>query len=332
MDAKSERQRAEYVGRVNRVVDYIENHLDETLTLEGLAGVANFSKFHFHRIFSSVVGETLNSFIQRVRTERAATLLLADLSTPVTDIALDCGFSSSATFARMFKEWFGMSATEWRAGGFSTHRKNGKAERNYGQTVGNICEAVSIEQRHIGDATHHPKWRIEMKREHSEKTLTADVEVKEMPALNVAYVRHVGPYAGDAGLFERLFAKLMAWAGPRDLLRFPETKGLCVYHDDPNITEEEKLRVSACITVPEGTKVEGDIGQMVVPGGKFAVARFEIDATQFGDAWAALMSGWMPGSGYQPDDRLAYEMGQNDPKSHPEGKHIVDICMPVKPL
>ena len=71
---------------------------------------------------------------------------------------------------------------------------------------------------------------------------------------------------------------------------------------------------------------------MAIPGGKFAVASFEIAGDEFEDAWNMLMGGWMPASGYQPDDRRCYEIMHNNPKEHPEGKHIVDICVPVKPL
>ncbi|CAB1077266.1 hypothetical protein D1AOALGA4SA_5059 [Olavius algarvensis Delta 1 endosymbiont] len=45
-----------------------------------------------------------------------------------------------------------------------------------------------------------------------------------------------------------------------------------------------------------------------------------------------LMGGWMPQSGYQPDDRFCYELNHNNPKEHPENKHVVDICVPVRPL
>ena len=158
------------------------------------------------------------------------------------------------------------------------------------------------------------------------------IEVKDMPDFQVAYVRHIGPYQGDSTLFQGLFEKLMKWAGPRGLLHFPETTMMCVYHDDPNITQEDKQRVSVCITVPEDTAVEGEVGKMVVPGGKFAVARFEIAADEYGEAWDMVMGGWLPESGYQPDDRLCYEIYQNDPKTHPENLHIVDICLPVQPL
>ena len=158
------------------------------------------------------------------------------------------------------------------------------------------------------------------------------VDVKELLDMHVAYVRHIGPYKGDAALFENLFNKLFTWAGPRDLLRFPETKIMSVYHDDPEITDESKLRTSACITVPENTKVDGEIGKMIIAGGKYAMARFELSNDEYQDAWNSLYGDWLPESGYQPDDRPSFELYLNNPKEHPGNKAIVDICIPVKPL
>ena len=159
--------------------------------------------------------------------------------------------------------------------------------------------------------------------------LKAEVEVRDTEPMEVAYVRHVGPYAGDAALFGRLFGKLMGWAGPRGLIR-PDAACLTVYHDNPGVTQEEKLRTSVCLQVPPGTPVEGDVGLMTLPGGPTAFARFELSADQFGDAWQAVYGGWLPESGYQPDDRPAFELCLNNPAEHPEGKHIVEICVPVR--
>ena len=80
--------------------------------------------------------------------------------------------------------------------------------------------------------------------------MVLEIEVKDMPEWTVAYVRHTGPYAGDEALFGKLIGKLMQWAGPRGLIKPDESKMLFVYHDDPEITDESKLRTSVLLTVP----------------------------------------------------------------------------------
>ena len=96
-DDQSRYHRDEYIVRINRVIDYIEKHLDTELTLDTLAGVANFSSFHFHRIFRAIVGETLNAYIRRLRVEKAVSQLVNNPGKTITEIALDCGFSGSAS-------------------------------------------------------------------------------------------------------------------------------------------------------------------------------------------------------------------------------------------
>ena len=322
------RQREEYISRINRVIDYIEKNLDVGLSLDNLAKVANFSRFHFHRIFRAMVGETLNEFVQRVRLEKAASQLIINPGKSITEIAFDCGFSGSAAFARAFKEAFKMSASQWRAQGMLQDSNMGKTDSKNGQSTGNIGKESDASSYYIDTATNNITWRIKMKDKSQ-----IQVKVEEMPEIPVAYVRHIGPYKGDSALFQSLFEKLMRWAGPRGLLRFPETKVMAVYHDDPNITDEQKLRTSACISVPGDTPVEGEIGKMTIAAGKYAMARFEIaDSSEYEGAWNAVYGVWLPDSGYQPADGPCYELYLNDPKEHPEHKHIVDICIPVKPL
>ena len=158
------------------------------------------------------------------------------------------------------------------------------------------------------------------------------IEVKELDEMDVAYVRHIGPYKQAAHLFEDLFNKLCTWAGPRGFLQQPDVKFLSVYHDNPGVTDESKLRLSVCLTVPEDAKIDGDIGTMKISGGKYAVGHFEIDVDQYEDAWDFMFGSWLPDSGYQPADRPAFEMCFNDPDKHPQKKHIIDICIPVEPL
>lgn len=156
-----------------------------------------------------------------------------------------------------------------------------------------------------------------------------EAQIKEMPEFNVACIRHIGPYPEIGNAIEKVFA----WAGPKGLIQFPRTQVLAVYHDDPSKVDASELRSDACLTVPDGTAADGDVGTMKVPGGLFAVAHVEIDQSEYGDAWDKLLGEWVPENGYEPDypsDRLCYELYQNDPDQHPEKKHIVDICEPVR--
>src|SRR5512136_1569096 len=92
--------RAVYVSRLNKVIDYIHANLEQPLSLNVLASVAGFSPFHFHRIFKSLVGETLGDYIQRARLEKSANMLLNGPRDNILEIALSCGFSSAAIFSR----------------------------------------------------------------------------------------------------------------------------------------------------------------------------------------------------------------------------------------
>ena len=161
-----------------------------------------------------------------------------------------------------------------------------------------------------------------------------NVQVKEVSSMNVIYVRHTGPYKKDAALFEKLFGKLFEWANSKGLIKPAETKWLTLYHDTPEITDHDKLRISVCMTVPEDADVDvdGEIGKMMIPGGKYAIGHFELDEKQYEGAWDAMFVEWLPESGYQPDDRLSFELYPDNQEEHPGGKHAVDIYVPIKPL
>lgn len=221
-----------------------------------------------------------------------------------------------------------MSASNWRSGGYEGYSKNGQADSKEGKPVSNVGQDFDV-YSYYTDSMKKQMWRVEMK---PNKEMATNVEVKDVPEMHVAYIRHIGPYAGDEQLFGNLFNRLYSWAGPRELLHFPETKFVSIYHDNPEITDEAKLRTDVCITVPADTQVDGEISKAAIPAGKYAIAHFEIKVDQYSDAWNAVYGGWLPESGYQPDDRPCFEVCLNNPKEHPEGKHIVDIYVPIKPM
>jgi len=60
-----EQSKSEYLARINRVMEYLERHIDQTVNLVTMAEIARFSPFHFHRIFTLLVGETPANFLLR---------------------------------------------------------------------------------------------------------------------------------------------------------------------------------------------------------------------------------------------------------------------------
>jgi len=112
-DSATRAQKA-YARRIEKVIRYIERHLDEDLSLAKLAEVACFSPFHFHRQFREYTGITVGRLIRLLRLRRASLQLAFNPALPITDIALDAGFENSESFSRAFREIYGQPPSVFR--------------------------------------------------------------------------------------------------------------------------------------------------------------------------------------------------------------------------
>ncbi|MBP1614113.1 MAG: Zinc finger protein [Bacteroidetes bacterium] len=104
----------EYFTAINRAVDYINEHLSESINLYDLAGVANISGFHFHRIFKALMNESPGEYIQRLRLEKAIFKLQTTQQT-LTEIAEQTGYQSPHALSKAFKKRFGVSPSIFHA-------------------------------------------------------------------------------------------------------------------------------------------------------------------------------------------------------------------------
>lgn len=106
----------DYLGHVQRAIDYIEAHLQDDIELTTVSRVAGVSHWHFQRMFKALTGETLKTYI-RARRFAHARVELVTTDTGVLEIALNAGFDSQASFTRAFKKAFGIPPARYRSGG-----------------------------------------------------------------------------------------------------------------------------------------------------------------------------------------------------------------------
>jgi AraC family transcriptional regulator len=311
-----------YVARINRVVDHIDAHLAEPLDLAALAAVANFSPWHFHRLFQALTGETLAERVRRRRLESAAIRLLASPQQAALGIALEVGFGSAEVFSRAFKAHFGVTPSAWRRGAWRDW-----AQRHREQ-LSKIHQAQRKDHQAVIEALRHDAqpWQ---RRHDTHGAPALNIELRTFPDTRVAYLRHVGPY-GSPGI-PLLWQRFAAWCGQHDLLQ-PGRALVGVSQDSADFTPPEKCRYDACVPVDAGFRAEGEIGVQTLAGGRYACARFEGTAMEIHTAWMKVYGEWLPGSGYQPDDRPClevYDDGGVDPET---GRFTCLLCVPLKPL
>ncbi len=320
-----------YQQRVNRALDYIATHLDGDLSLARLSAVACFSPFHFHRIFQSLTGETLNPHVRRVRLERAALLLRTSPHKRITGVALEVGFPGTAEFSRAFKNHYGRTASSW--------------DRRSPLEKSKICKDPQSRPFHTEEELH--RWKA--------ASPTATVRLQRLGAFRYVYTRIFAPHDGTR-LVDAYHA-LLAWLAARHT----DTRDIVFIGmslDDPSLTPAENCRYDLGIAFPrQPTGILGEILHSRRPGhppptplpapsecdaAALTIRDFEPrqivschcagDIAHVDRAWHYLYRIWLPSSAYQPDDLPAMEMFVRLPEEIGWQTFDLKLCIPVARL
>ncbi|WP_239618091.1 AraC family transcriptional regulator [Cohnella mopanensis] len=295
---------------MNRVVDYIEKNLSSPLPIDELTDIAAFSAYHFHRIFKKTMNENVHRFINRLRVEKAAKLLIFQTERSLSDISLECGLQSSAHFSRTFRSHIGLSPSEYR----SRYNLNAVTD--------------SFRGSHEAAGSRQERWRLLESRYNALK-----ISINVLPERQAACIRYQGTINTDEPNpdISDAFNRAEAWMRARDLL-VCNSMYIGVIPSDPYITPATKHRYSACITTDLPFAPTLDVERITLPGGKYAVVYLEDQADIVRDLIHLVSIQWLPLSPYVWDDsRHQMEIFYGDPLSDPDHLVRVEFCIPVKP-
>lgn len=299
----------EYWRRINKVQDYIESHSADSLSVEELAEVAGFSKYHFSRIFQAMLHESLVHYVNRIRMENALFMLAHRPDKNITDIAYEIGMSDSAVFSRAFKNTYGVSPREFR----QEYSKNTK------------------DTFFLSD---YNKFTAKKDINENPYPVTGKITIGELKNKRLVYVRHTGNYDELARVYSNMVDELFTLADERGLLIEGQNEALTMYHDNPEFTNANQFRTSLCLTVPENIPVHEDerLAVMELERGLYAIGHFSIIPEQFSDAWNYMYHEWLTTSGYVPRNACPFELYLNNPNEELDHLCEVEICVPVELL
>lgn len=291
------------MARVNRAIDHIVCHLDQRLRLADVAAAAGFSPFHFHRVFQALLGETLHQFVKRQRLERALQRMSHAPRRSLTEVALDCGFSSSSDFSRSFKQHFGAAPRDFDLAGFRAARRAEFDRMMSGTSALGHCTRLPADDNPDGFT----------------------VTLRDLPARTVAYVRVLDPYREGAA--QAACARLWDWAIARGLA---DGQWLGYMWEEPEIVELAKCRYDVALVV-DTCEPAGEIGRFQFPPMRVAEVVIRGDIALETRALDWLYKSWLPRSGYIPADQPAFEAWIGRPFAHGDQYFELACQLPVAP-
>lgn len=286
-------QSSQQISRINDVLYYIHQDISQPLLAKELAGIAAYSEQHFHRIFKQIVGESVHFYIKRTRLEFAANQLMFDIKSTVLDIANKSGFLSVSSFSRAFKELFGMSPGEWRN-----------------------SEVNNIQQPYIHDAEIAEKYQS------MNQLNITDAIITELPARQVAYVRHQGYNRS----IKMAWQTLIAWAKTegRD---YEQQFGL--HHSNPAWVALSKCRYVACIEIDQPLKRRGIVNSLTIPGGLHATFKLTGKYGELLPQLSHILERWLPASGFKMQATPAYVSYRKNHFITSDERFELTFCLPI---
>lgn len=275
-----------YFDRVQKAVDYIENNIDEDLSLEEIAKQAYTSLFHFHRVFQAVTGDSVKEYIRKRRLSLAGREL-AETNIKVLDAALKYGYETPEAFAKAFKKLHGITPSECKKKKGCFYYK----DRAY----------VHIYKSVLEGGNESMDYKIVEK--DSFKVVGEELRVRNDNGDNLRLIPQFWIDCTKKGIFEQFDSMTNVVNKQKQV-----SMGMCMDFDGINtFSYLICVEVSNFDCIPEGMVAR------TIPAAKYAVFTSKAESQakmsqSIQDTWADIYGKWFPVSGYERTDGPDFEL------------------------
>lgn len=310
MHIHSHHTKPEYSQVILKVLHYINQNLAGDVSLETLAEIANYSPFHFQKIFLDAISETPKQYVIRLRIERAAHFIKMFPDLPINEIASACGFSSNSTFSRAFNNYYGISAEKYQA------------------LPSDKLQAINKRKNQLPHWDDIPwiKPLTDIKEKIKTITLSPIPVVSSMYSFNIAYIQTTLSHKENISF---AFKSLLQWAIPLGLIN-DSTKYFGIWLDFPFITAYNQCRYLCGIQLNCEIKPAKGINIWTFKKGQYICCETSGDINETLDSCIALNHVYIDSMGYSISDVICYEEFGENPVGIPYEKMTRNLMLPVK--
>jgi AraC family transcriptional regulator len=275
---------------IQKLCNFILQHLDEELPNERLSRAAGVSKFHLQRQFSAQTGVSLNKYVQLMRLKRASYQLAFQPDARILEVALNAGFESPESFARVFKKTFGQTPSQFRK------------------------------------SPDWPLWHSKFPTTPSKGHEKMDVKVIDFPETKIAVLEHRGP----VGRLMESVGKFIEWRKESGLSPVKSSATFGLAYCDPNTTPPAEFRfgISGSISKDVPKNRQG-VKTGTIPAGRCAVVRHLGCHDGLGEAIYYLYRTWLPENQARTRDFPCFFHYRNLITDVAEKDLITDIHLPI---
>ena len=304
-----------YQERINKALKFIEENINndkKDLSLAAIASESNYSPEHIHRILKAYLKEPIGQYIKRLKIENAAKSLLFSKES-ITNIGHQIGFQGIESFSKAFKQIIGVSPKEYR-NKYKSNPNNPKATDDFNRYLN--TKITGYDDSDLLDFTSKIK--------NLQKLIPH--ETTFLP-IRLLCIRCIGSY--DDNNIEKNWNILLTYCNKNKIIT-PFARHFGIIHDDTEITEPNRLRYDACVTVTNEITSKNEFFIKEIPHFKAIKFIFKDKYSEIDNFYDMIFSDWFPYANVELANLPIIEEYLNNTEITPKGQLTANIYIPIR--